>query len=67
MDAATGYSWAEQFVRVFVPLFVAIDAIGNLPFVISLSEGTLPRFVCNSWGYCPSGSLTEAYDDGPFH
>jgi multiple antibiotic resistance protein len=42
MDAATGYSWAEQFVRVFVPLFVAIDAIGNLPFVISLSEGTLP-------------------------
>lgn len=32
------YSWAEQFVRVFVPLFVAIDAIGNIPVVISLSE-----------------------------
>ncbi|MDD5094449.1 MAG: MarC family protein [Dehalococcoidia bacterium] len=36
------YSWAEQFVRVFVPLFVAIDAIGNIPVVLSLSSD-MPR------------------------
>lgn len=34
-----GNSWLEDFLLVFVPLFVAIDAIGNLPFVISLGEG----------------------------
>jgi len=27
------------FVLTFVPLFIAIDALGNLPFVISMSEG----------------------------
>jgi len=37
-----GNSWSEQFVLIFVPLFVAIDAIGNLPFVISLGEGMPP-------------------------
>lgn len=40
----TGDSFAESFVLVFVPLFIAIDAIGNLPFVISLSEDmTIPE------------------------
>jgi multiple antibiotic resistance protein len=28
-----------SFVLTFVPLFIAIDALGNLPFVISMSEG----------------------------
>jgi multiple antibiotic resistance protein len=32
-------NWAESFVLTFVPLFIAIDALGNLPFVISMSEG----------------------------
>jgi len=27
------------FVLTFVPLFIAIDALGNLPFVISMTEG----------------------------
>jgi len=29
----------QVFVLTFVPLFIAIDALGNLPFVVSLSEG----------------------------
>lgn len=29
----------KSFVLTFVPLFIVIDALGNLPFVISLSEG----------------------------
>ena len=33
----------QSFVFTFVPLFIVIDALGNLPFVISLSEGMLPR------------------------
>ncbi len=32
-------SWLESFILTFVPLFIVIDALGNLPFVISLSEG----------------------------
>jgi multiple antibiotic resistance protein len=32
------YSLPESFLLTFVPLFIVIDAIGNLPFVISLSE-----------------------------
>jgi multiple antibiotic resistance protein len=31
--------WLQSFVLTFVPLFIVIDALGNLPFVISLSEG----------------------------
>ena len=31
--------WLESFVLTFVPLFIVIDALGNLPFVISFSEG----------------------------
>ncbi len=33
------HSWLDSFVLTFVPLFIALDALGNLPFVISLSEG----------------------------
>jgi multiple antibiotic resistance protein len=32
-------NWAQYFVFTFVPLFIVIDAIGNLPFVITFSEG----------------------------
>ena len=35
----TPHSWIDSFVMTFVPLFIVIDAVGNLPFVISLSEG----------------------------
>jgi multiple antibiotic resistance protein len=33
----------NSFVLTFVPLFIVIDAIGNLPFVISASEGMTAR------------------------
>jgi len=29
----------ESFILTFVPLFIVMDPIGNLPFIISLSEG----------------------------
>jgi multiple antibiotic resistance protein len=32
-------NWLEALVLTFVPLFIAIDSLGNLPFVVSLSEG----------------------------
>lgn len=32
-------NWLESFVFTFVPLFIVIDALGSLPFVVSLSEG----------------------------
>lgn len=35
-------SLAQQFIKTFVPLLIVIDAFGNLPFVITLSEG-MPR------------------------
>jgi multiple antibiotic resistance protein len=35
--------WLQSFVLTFVPLFIVIDALGNLPFVISLSEGMSTR------------------------
>ncbi len=31
--------WPEYFILTFVPLFIVIDALGNLPLVVSLSEG----------------------------
>jgi multiple antibiotic resistance protein len=37
------YNWLESFVLTFVPLFIVIDALGNLPFFISLSEGASKR------------------------
>jgi len=33
------HQWIESFVLTFVPLFIVIDALGNLPFIVSLSEG----------------------------
>ena len=35
--------WLQSFVLTFVPLFIAIDALGNLPFIISLSEDMTRR------------------------
>ena len=32
-------NYLQDFVLTFVPLFIVIDALGTLPFVISLSEG----------------------------
>jgi multiple antibiotic resistance protein len=34
--------WWESFVLTFVPLFIVIDAIGNLPLLLSLSQGMSP-------------------------
>lgn len=31
--------WLNSFIMTFVPLFIVIDAVGNIPFVIGLSEG----------------------------
>ena len=33
----------QSFVMTFLPLFIAIDALGNVPFIISLSEGMSSR------------------------
>jgi multiple antibiotic resistance protein len=33
----------ESFLLTFVPLFIVIDAIGNLPFLLSVSEGISTR------------------------
>jgi multiple antibiotic resistance protein len=33
------YTQLQNFVMTFVPLFIVIDAIGNLPFVIAMGEG----------------------------
>ena len=41
-------NWIESFVLTFVPLFIVIDALGNLPFVISLSEGVVVGFLLRS-------------------
>jgi multiple antibiotic resistance protein len=35
--------WFHDFVFTFVPLFIVLDAIGNLPFVIALGEGMTSR------------------------
>ena len=34
--------WLNAFAMTFVPLLIVIDALGNLPFIISLSEA-VPR------------------------
>jgi multiple antibiotic resistance protein len=33
----------QQFLLTFVPLFIVLDAVGTLPFVISLSSGSTPK------------------------
>ena len=35
--------WLQSFVLTFVPLFIVVDALGNLPFIVSLSEGMSSR------------------------
>jgi multiple antibiotic resistance protein len=37
------HSWLESLALTFVPLFIVIDAFGNLPFVMALSEGMPKR------------------------
>ena len=37
------HSWPESLLLTFVPLFIVIDALGNLPFIISFSEGMSKR------------------------
>ncbi len=32
----------QSFLLTFVPLFIVIDAVGNVPFVISMTEGVTP-------------------------
>ncbi|MDD4985024.1 MAG: hypothetical protein PHQ43_04425 [Dehalococcoidales bacterium] len=32
-------NWFNSLALVFVPLFISVDAIGTLPFVVSMSEG----------------------------
>lgn len=35
--------WLNNFVLTFIPLFIVIDALGNLPFVVSLSEDMIKK------------------------
>lgn len=37
------HDWLQSFVLTFVPLFIVMDAPGNLPFLISLSGGISAR------------------------
>lgn len=37
------HSWLRSFSLTFIPLFIVIDALGTLPFVISLSENMSTR------------------------
>ncbi len=34
------HNFWQSFVLTFIPLFIVVDALGNLPIVISLTEGT---------------------------
>lgn len=34
--------WVESLILTFIPLFIVIDPLGNVPFVISMSEGLAP-------------------------
>lgn len=36
-------NWWQAFILTFIPLFIVIDALGNLTFVIPLSEGASSR------------------------
>ena len=35
--------WLQSFALTFVPLFIVIDALGTLPFIITVSEGMSSR------------------------
>lgn len=36
-------AWWESLLLTFVPLFIVIDAVGNLPFVLAMTGGMAPR------------------------
>jgi len=36
-------SWWQSFILTFIPLFIVVDALGNLPIVISLTEKASSR------------------------
>lgn len=36
-------SWQEIFILTFVPLFIVIDAFGNVPLVVSITKDSGPR------------------------
>ena len=33
-------SFAQSFILTFLPLFIVVDALGNLPFILTLTEGS---------------------------
>ena len=71
MKVMVAHSWIQSFVMTFIPLFIVIDAVGNLPFVISLSEGLDPRETqkVNYHGYIDSrrsGAILFIRRPGPF-
>jgi multiple antibiotic resistance protein len=33
----------HDFVLTFLPLFIVVDALGNVPIIISLSDGMYPQ------------------------
>jgi len=39
IDWSALLQWLNTFALTFVPLFIVVDPFGNLPFIISLSEG----------------------------
>ena len=43
-----GDSRPEVFVLSFIPLFIAMDTLGNLPFVLAMSEEMTLRERCNT-------------------
>ncbi len=34
-------NWLQSFVETFVPLFIAVDPLGNVPIVVALGEGMM--------------------------
>jgi multiple antibiotic resistance protein len=51
------YSLWQQFLLTFVPLFIVLDAVGTLPFLITLSETCTPK---ERTGMIRSATLTAA-------
>jgi multiple antibiotic resistance protein len=43
IDWATLLQWLNTLIVTFIPLFVVVDPIGNLPFIVSLSEKTTQK------------------------
>jgi multiple antibiotic resistance protein len=36
-------SFSQSFILTFVPLFIVVDALGNIPFIVTLTEGSTTR------------------------